>query len=76
MRKVLNLFLDMSVIFDKEEVLNYRDGKFFYSYVNLIIFVINSLKNKKMMLSEIYQWICNEFFYYKDVGNGWKVWSV
>ncbi|XP_060577634.1 forkhead box protein J3-like [Ruditapes philippinarum] len=43
-----------------------------YSYANLITFAINSSNKKKMTLSEIYQWICDNFPYYKDAGNGWK----
>ncbi|XP_048739243.1 forkhead box protein J3-like isoform X2 [Ostrea edulis] len=72
MRKAPNSPLDTSATLDKEEASNHRDGKPPYSYANLITFAINSSKNKKMTLSEIYQWICNEFPYYKDAGNGWK----
>jgi len=50
-----------------------RDGKPPYSYANLITFAINSSPKKKMTLSEIYQWICDNFPYYRDAGNGWKV---
>jgi len=39
----------------------------------LITFAINSSPKKKMTLSEIYQWICEKFPYYKEAGNGWKV---
>ncbi|XP_071945060.1 forkhead box protein J3-like [Antedon mediterranea] len=49
-----------------------KDGKPPYSYANLITFAINSSVKKKMTLSEIYQWICDNFPYYRDVGNGWK----
>ncbi|XP_019647073.1 PREDICTED: LOW QUALITY PROTEIN: forkhead box protein J2-like [Branchiostoma belcheri] len=49
-----------------------RDGKPPYSYANLITFAINSSPKKKMTLSEIYQWICDNFPYYRDAGNGWK----
>lgn len=49
-----------------------KDGKPAYSYANLITFAINSSPQKKMTLSEIYQWICDNFPYYKDIGNGWK----
>ena len=44
-----------------------------YSYSNLISFAINSSSKKKMCLAEIYQWICENFPYYKQAGNGWKV---
>ena len=50
-----------------------KDGKPPYSYANLITFAINSSPKKKMTLAEIYQWICDNFPYYKDAGNGWKV---
>ena len=50
-----------------------RDGKPPYSYANLIMHAINSTTKKKMTLSEIYNWICDNFPYYKEVGNGWKV---
>ena len=44
-----------------------------YSYANLITFAINSSPKKKMTLSDIYEWISDNFPYYKDAGNGWKV---
>ncbi len=50
-----------------------KDGKPPYSYANLITFAINSSSKKKMTLSEIYQWICDNFPYYREAGNGWKV---
>lgn len=50
-----------------------RDGKPPYSYANLITFAINSSYKKKMTLSDIYQWICDNFPFYKEAGNGWKV---
>ena len=50
-----------------------RDGKPPYSYANLIMHAINSTTKKRMTLSEIYSWICDNFPYYKEIGNGWKV---
>lgn len=50
-----------------------REGKPPYSYVNLITFAINSTSKKRMTLNEIYQWISDNFNYYKSAGNGWKV---
>lgn len=50
-----------------------RDNKPAYSYANLITFAINSSPEKRMTLSEIYQWICDKYPYYRDAGNGWKV---
>lgn len=52
---------------------NRREGKPPYSYVNLITFAINSTPKKRMTLNEIYQWISDNFHYYRRVGNGWKV---
>lgn len=52
---------------------NRRDGKPPYSYVNLITFAINSTPKKRMTLNEIYQWISDNFHYYRRAGNGWKV---
>lgn len=53
-----------------------KDGKPPYSYANLITFAINSSNRKKMTLSEIYAWICENFPYYKEAGNGWKVRTI
>lgn len=53
-----------------------RDGKPPYSYSTLIAFAINSSPKKRMTLSEIYQWIVDNFPYYKEVGSGWKVSSI
>jgi hypothetical protein len=50
-----------------------REGKPPYSYVNLITFAINSTPKKRMTLNEIYQWISENFHYYRKAGNGWKV---
>lgn len=52
---------------------NRREGKPPYSYVNLITFAINSNPKKRMTLNEIYQWISDNFHFYKSAGNGWKV---
>ena len=72
MRKAPNSPLDTNATLDSNEV-PAKDGKPPYSYANLITFAINSTHRKKMTLSEIYQWICDNFPYYKDAGNGWKV---
>jgi len=50
-----------------------KDGKPPYSYANLITFAVNSTQRKMMTLSEIYQWITDNFPYFKEAGNGWKV---
>jgi len=57
----------------KSNDLGRREGKPPYSYVNLITFAINSTAKKRMTLNEIYQWISENFHYYRKAGNGWKV---
>lgn len=52
---------------------HFKDGKPVYSYANLIMFAIRSSPRGKMTLSEIYQWICDTFPYYRSIGSGWKV---
>ena len=75
MRKAPNSPLDTNATLDQSEASNLqtKDGKPPYSYANLITFAINSSPKKKMTLSEIYTWICDNFPYYKEAGNGWKV---
>ncbi|KAL3318961.1 Forkhead box protein J2 [Cichlidogyrus casuarinus] len=48
------------------------EGKPSYSYAHLITAAILSTKNQRMTLSEIYQWISDNFAYYREAGNGWK----
>uniref|UniRef100_A0A8C9R9X0 Forkhead box J3 n=1 Tax=Scleropages formosus TaxID=113540 RepID=A0A8C9R9X0_SCLFO len=64
--------LDPSTTLDQEEAQQHKDGKPPYSYASLITFAINSSPKKKMTLSEIYQWICDNFPYYREAGSGWK----
>lgn len=71
MRKSPSSPLDTSATWDEQQPV--KDGKPPYSYANLITFAINSSPKKKMTLSEIYQWICENFPYYREAGNGWKV---
>ncbi|KAL4646039.1 forkhead box protein J3-like isoform X1 [Arapaima gigas] len=61
-----------TAVLDQEEAQQHRDGKPPYSYASLISFAINSSPKKKMTLSEIYQWICDNFPYYREAGSGWK----
>lgn len=70
MRKSPSSPLDTSATWDEQQPV--KDGKPPYSYANLITFAINSSPKKKMTLSEIYQWICENFPYYREAGNGWK----
>ncbi|XP_029528220.2 forkhead box protein J3-like [Oncorhynchus nerka] len=67
-----NAMLDPNTTLDQEEVQQHKDGKPPYSYASLITFAINSSPKKKMTLSEIYQWICDNFPYYREAGSGWK----
>ncbi|XP_033944149.1 forkhead box protein J3-like isoform X2 [Pseudochaenichthys georgianus] len=64
--------LDPGTTLDQEEAAQHRDGKPPYSYASLITFAINGSPRKRMTLSEIYQWICDNFPYYKEAGSGWK----
>ncbi|KPP60760.1 hypothetical protein Z043_121213 [Scleropages formosus] len=44
-----------------------------YSYMAMIQFAINSKKNRRMTLKEIYTWIENHFPYFRNVAKpGWK----
>ncbi|XP_053553038.1 forkhead box protein J2 isoform X3 [Bombina bombina] len=63
---------DPNAILTKEEAAAHRDGKPPYSYANLIQYAINSAPAKRMTLSEIYRWICDNFPYYRSAGVGWK----
>ncbi|XP_071227846.1 forkhead box protein J3-like [Salvelinus alpinus] len=67
-----NAQLDQGNMLDQEEVAQHRDGKPPYSYASLITFAINGSPHKRMTLSEIYQWICDNFPYYREAGSGWK----
>ena len=71
LRKSPNSPLDTNAMLDHDG--QQRDGKPPYSYANMITFAVNSTDKKKMTLSEIYSWICDNFPFYKDAGNGWKV---
>ena len=44
-----------------------------HSYAHLITMAINSSENKKMSLSDIYQWISDHFAFYRHCNTGWKV---
>ncbi|CDQ70236.1 unnamed protein product [Oncorhynchus mykiss] len=63
---------DPGTTLDQEEAAQHRDGKPPYSYASLITFAINGSPHKRMTLSEIYQWICDNFPYYWEAGSGWK----
>ncbi|OXB54020.1 hypothetical protein ASZ78_006146 [Callipepla squamata] len=63
---------DPNATLNKDEAAVHQDGKPRYSYATLITYAINSSPAKKMTLSEIYRWICDNFPYYKNAGIGWK----
>lgn len=44
-----------------------------FSYTHLIMSAINSSPQKRMALSDIYKWIGENFPYYRNAVNGWKV---
>lgn len=64
---------DPNATLSKDDAAVHQDGKPRYSYATLITYAINSSPAKKMTLSEIYRWICDNFPYYKNAGIGWKV---
>lgn len=47
-----------------------------YSYATLIVFAINSSREKRMTLQEIYAWIEENYPFYKSAKKGWKVRTV
>ena len=47
-----------------------------FSYASLILLAINSTLEKRMTLQSIYQWIENNFPYYKHCKKAWKVISL
>jgi hypothetical protein len=50
-----------------------RNAKPPFSYTHLITLAISSTPRKRMALSEIYQWIKDNYPYYKTAAPGWKV---
>jgi len=55
-------------------VLNYK-SKPPFSYTHIITEAISSTERKRMSLSEIYQWIRENYPYYRTAAPGWKVGS-
>ena len=66
--------IDLNANLAPMESRHYRfvDEKPPYSYASLIIFAINSSVQRRMTLSQIYEWIASNFIYYKDSHTGWK----
>ena len=58
---------------EKVDYKNDPTAKPSHSYAHLITMAINDSKNSKMSLSEIYQWISDNFAYYRHSHTGWKV---
>ncbi|KAI9311589.1 fork head domain-containing protein [Dichotomocladium elegans] len=48
------------------------EGKPPYSYAMLIKYAIENSPQKKLTLSEIYQWVIDHYPYYSTAGTGWK----
>ncbi|KAI8073948.1 hypothetical protein BC940DRAFT_231598, partial [Gongronella butleri] len=48
------------------------EGKPPYSYATLIKYAIENSQDKKLTLSEIYQWVIDHYPYYSTAGTGWK----
>jgi len=71
-----NGVVDFSVVRASERncspVLNYK-SKPPFSYTHLITEAISSTERKRMSLSEIYQWIRENYPYYRSAAPGWKV---
>ncbi|CAH1756779.1 9642_t:CDS:2 [Entrophospora sp. SA101] len=47
-------------------------GKPPYSYATLITYAITNSPNKQLTLNEIYNWVMENYPYYKTAGSGWK----
>ncbi|CAH1797154.1 unnamed protein product [Owenia fusiformis] len=43
-----------------------------YSYIGLIAMAILSSKEKRLVLSDIYQWILDNYIYFRQRGPGWR----
>ncbi|CAO3658863.1 unnamed protein product [Rhizopus stolonifer] len=48
------------------------EGKPPYSYATLIKYAIENSQEKRLTLSEIYQWVIDHYPYYNSAGTGWK----
>ncbi|KAK9761204.1 hypothetical protein K7432_014059 [Basidiobolus ranarum] len=48
------------------------EGKPPYSYAKLIVYAIMTSKNQALTLNEIYNWILDNFPFYRTAGPGWK----
>ncbi|KAI7865599.1 hypothetical protein BDF14DRAFT_1688199, partial [Spinellus fusiger] len=48
------------------------EGKPPYSYATLIKYAIENSPDRKLTLSDIYQWVITHYPYYNSAGTGWK----
>ncbi|KAL0089531.1 hypothetical protein J3Q64DRAFT_1614059, partial [Phycomyces blakesleeanus] len=48
------------------------EGKPPYSYATLIKYAIENSSDRKLTLSDIYQWVIDHYPYYNSAGSGWK----
>ncbi|KAL0083841.1 forkhead box protein J3-like protein, partial [Phycomyces blakesleeanus] len=48
------------------------DGKPPYSYATLIKYAIENCSERRLTLSQIYQWVIDHYPYYSTAGTGWK----
>lgn len=77
-QQVINTSLNVSsgVATTSSPIKNPQDlvsGKSPYTYATLINYAIANSPNKKLTLNEIYNWIMENYPYYKTAGAGWKV---
>ncbi|CAD5125836.1 unnamed protein product [Dimorphilus gyrociliatus] len=52
--------------------LQHEEPKPAHSYIGLIAMAILSSKDKKLVLSDIYQWILDNYAYFRTRGPGWR----
>lgn len=50
----------------------FQQSKPQHSYIGLIAMAILSSPHKKMVLAEVYEWIMNEYPYFRSRGAGWR----
>ncbi len=58
--------------YDPRARLVHEEPKPQHSYIGLIAMAILSVKDKKLVLSDIYQWILDNYVYFRCRGPGWR----
>ncbi len=58
--------------FDPRTRFMHEEPKPNHSYIGLIAMAILSSKEKKLVLSDIYQWILDSYAYFRQRGPGWR----